>query len=275
MISVLLINLDRSVDRLNFQKQQIEKLKLLMKRFVAVRGDDIKNEVYENLANGWERKLFPNEVACFLSHKGAWQYVAESNKPWLIMEDDALLANSVPNILRAIINKNENNTDYVVLETRYRHKWLDKKSIDLVDGYQMRRLYQDRNGSAAYILFPSGARKLLLKAQRSKPALADAFLSCSYELNAWQVYPAAAIQLDQCNNYGLNFTNPFDSTITLNTSRPKLDNFKDYCRFKLRRVIAQLRMGIRQLSVYKHAERIKVPIRNDDFDVNLENYFQF
>jgi len=275
MISILLINLNKSKDRLLFQQNQFKKLNLLLHRLPAIQGNDLLPEEYENLANGWERKLFPNEVACFLSHKAAWEYVAESNKPWLIMEDDALLANSVPNILRAIINKNENNTDYVVLETRYRHKWLDKKSIDLVDGYQMRRLYQDRNGSAAYILFPSGARKLLLKAQRSKPALADAFLSCSYELNAWQVYPAAAIQLDQCNNYGLNFTNPFDSTITLNTSRPKLDNFKDYCRFKLRRVIAQLRMGIRQLSVYKHAERIKVPIRNDDFDVNLENYFQF
>lgn len=268
MISSLLINLNKSTDRLSFQQQQLTKLNLPMQRLTAIQGDDILPDEYETLANGWQRKLYPAEVACFLSHQAAWQYVSDSKKPWLILEDDALLAQSVPAIL-CKLNDEADEFDYVNLETRYRSKWLDKKSIDLINGYQIRRLYQDRNGSAAYVLFPSGARKLLTKAQQSKPALADAFLSCSYELNAWQIYPAAAIQFDQCENYGLNCDNPFVSTITPNHLKPKANNSVDYWRFKFRRVTAQLRMGMRQLSVCKCAERVKVPIRKDEFDLKL------
>jgi glycosyl transferase, family 25 len=266
MISALVINLDHSPDRLAFQQQQLAKLNLPMQRLMAIRSTEIAYSDYETLANGWERKMSSAEVACFLSHKAAWQYVVDSNKPWLIMEDDALLSRSVPEILHELINQKD-KIDYVTLETRYRRKWLDKKSIHLVGEYQLRRLYQDRSGAAAYVLFPSGAKKLLNKAQRCAPALADAFLCCSYELNSWQVYPAAAIQLDQCSNYDLDFANPFISTITpLNYSRIEANNCVDYWRFKVRRVAAQLRMGLRQLSVCRCAERVMVPIQKNDYE---------
>jgi glycosyl transferase, family 25 len=266
MIPSLIINLAKSTDRMVFQCRQLANLNLPMERLLAVDSTDILVNNYENLANGWERKLSPAEVACFLSHKAAWQYVADSNKPWLIMEDDALLSRSVPEILHELINQKD-KIDYVTLETRYRRKWLDKKSIHLVGEYQLRRLYQDRSGAAAYVLFPSGAKKLLNKAQRCAPALADAFLCCSYELNSWQVYPAAAIQLDQCSNYDLDFANPFISTITpLNYSRIEANNCVDYWRFKVRRVAAQLRMGLRQLSVCRCAEQVMVPIQKNDYE---------
>lgn len=266
MISALVINLDHSPDRLAFQQQQLAKLNLPMQRLEAIRSTEIACNDYETLANSWERKMSSAEVACFLSHKAAWQCVADSNKPWLIMEDDALLSRSAPAILYELINQVD-KIDYVTLETRYRRKWLDKKSIHLVGEYRLRRLYQDRSGAAAYILFPSGAKKLLDKAQRCAPALADAFLCCSYELNSWQVYPAAAIQLDQCSNYDLDFANPFISTITpLSYSRLEANNCVDYWRFKVRRVAAQLRMGLRQLSVCRCAERVMVPIQKNDYE---------
>ncbi|MCO6506522.1 MAG: glycosyltransferase family 25 protein [Snodgrassella sp.] len=273
MISALVINLDHSSERLKFQRQQLAHLQIPMQRLTAVNSSDFLTDRYEQLANGWERKMSSAEVACFLSHKAAWQYVAASNKPWLIMEDDALLSRIVPAILHGIINQ-EDKIDYITLETRYRRKWLDKTSIDLVEGYRLRRLYQDRSGAAAYILFPSGAKKLLDKAQRCAPALADAFLCCSYELNSWQVYPAAAIQLDQCCNYDLDFVNPFVSTITpLNYSRPEANNCVDYWRFKLRRVAAQLRMGWRQLSVCRQAEYVMVPIQKNDYEYKSDSSY--
>lgn len=269
MISVLLINLEYSKDRLNLQKQQLARLNLPMHRLAAIQGSNISLNEYEKLANGWQRKLFPAEVACFLSHKAAWQFVYDSNKPWLILEDDALLAKSVPAILQAI-GDNNLKVDYINFETRNRYKWLSRKSIDLVNDYQMRKLFQDRNGSAAYLLFPSGAKKLLSRAHYSMPALADAFISSTYELNAWQVYPAAAIQLDQCTTYNLPLKNSFHSTISTNPIKPKSNNRMDYWTFKFRRVFAQLRMGIRQLSVFLHSIRIKVPIIKGEFDSDIE-----
>jgi glycosyl transferase, family 25 len=267
MISALLINLDKSKDRLNFQKQQLEQLQIPMRRLAAIQSIDFNAIEYENLANGWQRKLRTTEVACFLSHMKAWQYVLETRMPWLILEDDALLSQKIFDILNALPEKTT-EIDYINLETRYRRKWIGKEALELVDEYQLRRLYQDRNGSAAYVLFPSGAEKLLNRAKNSSPALADAFISQSYELHAWQIYPAAAIQLDQCENYGLDQDFPFVSTITpVNNPRPNANSCFDYCRFKFRRIAGQIRMGKRQLEVYKIAEYIHVPVHNSDYKI--------
>ncbi|NUE66037.1 glycosyltransferase family 25 protein [Snodgrassella sp. ESL0253] len=266
MISALVINLDHSSERLEFQRKQLAHLQIPMQRLAAINSSDILIERYEQLANGWERKMRPAEVACFLSHKAAWQYVLDTGKPWLILEDDALLSHKIADILEGLVSR-ISEVDYVNLETRHRRKWLSKKNDIFIAGYELRQLYQDRTGAAAYILFPSGAQKLLNRAEHSAPALADAFLCRSYELNAWQVYPAAAIQLDQCINYGLNPPVFFVSTITpQNNLKPRSNNFYSSVCFKYRRLAAQIRMGWRQLSVLGYAQRMMVPIIKSDFE---------
>lgn len=266
MISALVINLEHSAERLRFQRQQLTHLQIPMRRLDAVSTKDILSDQYEHQANGWERKLRLAELACFLSHKAAWQFVLETGQPWLILEDDALLSHKTAELLTTISSLTC-ELDYVNLETRHRRKWLDRKSLALIKGYELRRLYQDRTGAAAYVLFPSGARKLLNRAQFTAPALADAFLCRSYDLNGWQVYPAAAIQLDQCANYGLNPPVSFVSTITPeNNVKPQANHFYHYLCFKYRRLAAQLRMGCRQLSVSRCAQRLMVPIIQSDFE---------
>jgi len=266
MIAALLINLDKSKDRLDFQKAQLKKLQIPMYRMAAVQDNNFTDSEYESLANSWQRKLRHTELACFLSHKRAWQYVLETNKTWLILEDDALLSKQIPDILK-VLAQEYSEKDYINLETRYRRKWLGKNLFDLIPGYQLRRLYQDRNGSAAYILFPSGAKKLLDRAEKFGPALADAFLSQSYELDAWQIYPAAAIQMDQCENYNLDLMLPSTSTIaSINDTRPIANNLSQYWLFKMRRVLAQIRMGWRQISVFKKGKHSYVPILKSDFE---------
>ncbi|MCO6504940.1 MAG: glycosyltransferase family 25 protein [Snodgrassella sp.] len=269
MIAALVINLETSIDRLDFQQKQLARLHIPMQRLPAFQSAELSIAEYESQANGWERKLRVAELACFLSHKAAWKFVLDTDKPWLILEDDAFLAKNVNLILPELLDKQKNfDIDYVTLETRNRRKWIGKKSYHLVSDYQMRRLYQDRSGAAAYVLFPSGARKLLSKAQNSSPALADAFLCRSYELNAWQIYPAAAIQLDQCINYGVDQNHFFTSTISPSDSlKPSANGVCDYLGFKMRRIVAQCRMGWRQLSVYNLADRSMIPIIKSDFEV--------
>lgn len=263
-ISALVINLDQSPERLLFQQQQLARLGVTMQRLPAVQTTAITPQNYEQWSNGWQRKMRMAEVACFLSHKKAWQMVVQHDQPMLILEDDALLSKQVPAILNTLSLKN--HLDYVNLETRQRRKLLDNKEIVLIPHYGMRRLYQDRNGSAAYVLFPAGARKLLARASHKAPALADAFLSSAYELSAWQVIPAAAIQTDQCAAYQLNQINPFSSTITpSNQFKPPANSCLDYWRFKYRRLVAQGRMGWRQISVLGHAKRLDVPLQITDF----------
>lgn len=264
MISAVVINLDQSVSRWQFQQEQLARLGIVMRRWPAVKTTDFTEREYRQLSDGWERKLRPAEVACFLSHQMVWQYVAETNQPVLVLEDDALLSQRVPAILQALMGRAD--LDYVNLETRQRRKLLNKQGSMLCEDYALYRLYQDRNGSAAYVLFPSGARKLLARLSFEKPALADAFLSRAYDLNAWQVSPAAAIQTDQCGAYDLDRINPFPSTITPSDhARPAADNGLDYWRYKYRRLAAQLRMGWRQCSHLGCASRRQVPIHVPDF----------
>ncbi|WP_051940647.1 glycosyltransferase family 25 protein [Stenoxybacter acetivorans] len=266
MIPALLINLPQSTDRLAFQAAQLKQLGITWQRMNATTIADISTAEYERLAKGWERPLRSAEVACFLSHQRAWQTVLQENRPMLILEDDALLSAKTPLLLENL-SACLTDADYITLETRARKKLLDKHSTAVNPDFALRRLYQDRTGAAAYILFPQGAQKLLDKAAHENIALADAFICRAYELNAYQTVPAAAIQLDRCEYYRLNhIQNPFASTITpSNNQKPAAGDFAAAARFKYRRIAAQCRMGIRQLSVLGKAQREYVGINTADF----------
>ncbi len=264
-IPALVINLERSHQRWAFQQTQLQQLGIAARRLPAISTEDIGPEQYEQLANGWERKLRPAEVACFLSHRQAWQTVADSGHAMLILEDDALLSQHTPALLNSLAQLSQ-PVDYITLETRSRKKLLGRTPLPCAGDFGLRRLYQDRTGAAAYVLYPSGAAKLLAKAQQQAPALADAFICSSYMLNAWQVVPAAAVQLDQCAAYGLPFANPFVSTITpADQSKPAAASPAAARRFKRRRIAAQCRMGWRQLSLLGRAQRLHVGIETHDF----------
>ena len=77
---ILLINLDRSVDRLGLP-------------FVRQRGStpqDIDDRRYRELAWRRQRPMSRAEVACLLSHARAWRHVADSGRPALAVPDDCL-----------------------------------------------------------------------------------------------------------------------------------------------------------------------------------------
>lgn len=266
-IPALVINLKRSADRLAFQQAQLADLGIVMERLDATSMEQLESDRYEALANGWERKLRPAEVACFLSHQSAWKHVAKSGHAHLILEDDALLSQHLPGLLTALAS-NPVQAELITLETRSRKKLLGQGEHRVSAGFSLRKLYQDRTGAAAYILFPAGAAKLLQKSRSTAPGLADAFISSCYALNAWQVVTAAAIQLDQCEAYGLAFDNPFASTITpVGSQRPNVDGMLSKLKFKVRRWRSQWSMGLRQLSVLGKARREFVTIKTDDFSL--------
>src|SRR5690606_24072262 len=129
--------------------------------------------------------------------------------------------------------------DHVTLEVRGRRKLLGRVERPLADGLRLVRLWQDRTGAAAYVLWPSGAAKLLARAE-DRAALADAMICRAYDLSSWQVEPAGAIQLDRCARYGVPVPIGTRSTID-GDGRPA-----GMPAQRLRRIASQLRMGWRQ-----------------------------
>ena len=177
-MNIFVINLSGAIKRRQFQKQQLLELGLEYKILEAASIDDISNEIYKKHYYDWQRPLRNTEVACYFSHKSAWNKIIKNDQPALILEDDALLSKCVPELLKSLTNKK--NVDLISLEVAGRKKWISKFGQDIACNSKLFRLYQDRNGAAGYILWPSGAKKLLQYEMENGIALADAQIaSCN------------------------------------------------------------------------------------------------
>lgn len=260
-----LISLDSAVERRNFQRNQLERLGLNFQIHPACTPRQL--DLYSNIDwHAWERPLMPTEQACFVSHYQIWQQVSKQSQPSLVLEDDVLLSIRTPDFLRNCTTLK--GVDHLTLETRLRKKFLGQ-SLEH-GGFSISRLYQDRTGAAAYVLWPQGAMKMLQRVDREGAALADAFISHSYEMSSYQAEPALAIQSDITSYYRL--TNPLDTHSYIQedaqTFKRQLENLAHLQPFvfKWRRIKSQLKMGVRNLFLLLRAQRRHVPPDPQGFD---------
>ena len=261
-MNIFVINLSGDVERRQFQKQQLSELGLDYKILNAITIDDINKETYKKHYFDWQRPLRNTEVACYFSHRSAWQKIINKNMPALILEDDALLSKCVPELLKSFTNKK--NVDFICLEVAGRKKFISKIGENIVCNSKLYRLYQDRNGAAGYILWPSGAKKLLQYELENGIALADAQIASCNTLLGYQIEPAALIQLCQCNNYDI--PNIFTNTIQASTvSHP--NNPKVHVIFWIKRIVAQIKLGIHIgiLLLFKKAKRRHIKLNKESF----------
>lgn len=246
-MDALIINLKRSEERMAFQASQLEQQGISFQRVEAIDANALDEATYQANAFHWERPLRQTEVACCLSHAKAWKVVLTSNKPHLILEDDALLSFKTAAILQAL----ESHKDYdcVNLETRKRRKFVSKKKSPLLEHFKLSKLIQDKCGAAAYVLWPSGAQLLLDWLEKKGAGLADAIISLGPRLRHGQMEPAAAIQLDCCDYYGI--VCPLETSTQIDhKEKPKATN---PLPFRRRRILAQLKRAKRQVCALSYA----------------------
>ena len=268
-MKILIINLPASIERLHFQQKQFSKLGLVFEILPAVSIINISEQQYQQQAFGWQRPLRKVELACFLSHKTAWEKVVELNQPCLILEDDAVLAKNSREVLENIEQQQLPDVDLINLEVRSRKKIISKQpKVSLLNGqFKLFELYQDRTGAAGYILYPSGAKKLINRLKHTAPAIADGFICASYELSGLQIEPALIIQQDQLDQYQITSTLDFDSTIGRSEHhKPVYRNLYEKIAFKQRRLVGQLAMPIRYIQVMPKATKRFIALNKTDFD---------
>ncbi|CAC9639683.1 Beta-1,4-galactosyltransferase [uncultured Gammaproteobacteria bacterium] len=259
-MNILIISLSSAIERRNFQQMQMEKLKLDFEFLDATSINDIDAITYKKHAKDWQRPLKNTEVACYYSHHHAWEKIIQNNKPALILEDDALLSNCVPSLLKNLLNKK--NIDLINFENRGRKKFVAKKSESIGCNSKLIRLYQDRTGAAGYILYPNGAKKLIQCEQQKGIALADAHITACHSVKAYQVEPTPIIQLDYREHYNL------ENTIYKNASESILgteDKSQGSWIFRIKRIVFQLKLGLRQVVLITKSERRYIEIRKQDF----------
>jgi len=260
-VQIFVINLPGAIKRRKLQNDQLTKLGLEYKILDATSIDDINEATYKKHYFDWQRPLRKTEVACYYSHRSAWSRVIKSRKPALILEDDAILSMALPKLLK---NLNEiRNMDLINLENRSRKKFVSREYIDIGCNSRLLRLYQDRTGAAGYILWPSGANKLIQFEKNKGIALADAHITSCHSLKAFQVEPSPVIQLDQCRDYGVtnSYTN-FSSKSTVSSNH----NYKSGLYFISKRLLYQLKLAFWQLFIFTKSKRRYISIRISDFN---------
>ncbi|MBF7687778.1 glycosyltransferase family 25 protein [Acinetobacter rathckeae] len=264
---ILLINLEPCTERLEQQQQQFQNIGLTFSRLPAVSVNDFSIDSYEQLAFQGQRPMKQSELACFLSHKKAWQHVVDLNEPCLILEDDVVLVSELKQILQDV--EGLTAVDVLSLEVHGRKKIIAKeKSFTVAQDYALFRMYQDRSGAAAYVLFPSGAKKLLTCLENSHPRLADEFISSCYALNSYQIEPAAAIQSDKAAMYDVGVSITHESVIAMIKNHhvnPNSQRWTAKVKHKKNRIVQQALLGVRHVSVLLKSVRRDIKVEPSKF----------
>jgi len=260
-MKIYLINVDSARERLAFQTEQFKKIDLIFERLPAITTNNITDEIYREHYYDWQRPLRKSEVACYFSHRLAWEKVLANGQPALILEDDALLCSHTKEILDSL--QNNKSAELVTLEIRGRKKYVAKKSQSINKKNDLVRLYQDKTGAAAYIVWPSAAKKLLSHENKKGIALADAHIFSCRSVKSYQIEPAAAIQLDHCTFYGISVNDIDHLTQSSVSSTKKISREKI---FLLKRALSQLKLGFINLQLFFKSSKRYILIDRDHFD---------
>jgi len=159
MIDTYVINLD--VDTEKWHAIQ-KKFSWKLTRISAIDGDKTEN-----------RPFFASRLiyGCLMSHRKAWEIIAKSNNPALVLEDDCQPLNQFENRLKTLLKTIPNDYDVAIMgyvaSDVSRDYMMTAFSAPFYKKRCMKRVNEDWFvpgifiGAHCYIITPEGARKLL------------------------------------------------------------------------------------------------------------------
>jgi len=160
-IQVLVISLERSLERRERVEEQLAKTKLQWTFMNAVDGyalpqmpSSYQKKKVKRL-QGYE--LTPGEVGCYLSHIEAWKACVSNQKITLVFEDDFVLSPQFEIVLNDLLSIS-GEWDLVRLSGIY---GTNDSVLVKRDSYSLVRNLGEPCGTACYVLNPKGAQILL------------------------------------------------------------------------------------------------------------------
>ena len=198
----LVINLDRSPDRLAHMQAEFGRIGLPFRRVPAVDALERPELAREAppVNPGW--KLTPRltalELGCALSHRACWEIVAAGHEPYgAVFEDDIVLGDAAGALLTDA-DWIPADADLVKLETFMEKVLIGRHRHAAGHGYSTARLRSPHTGCGGYIVSRAAARRLLdVAAKIDMPVdhmLFDLFFPTARDLLAYQLVPALCIQ---------------------------------------------------------------------------------
>lgn len=247
---ILLINLDRSPERLKRMDEVLTGSGLTFERVPAVDGK-LLSEAEKTRWLGGDGSFYPlgpGEIGCFLSHRACWEIAAAGpDSHAVVLEDDVHIGSDA----QAIIGDAgwiPADADIVKLETTLRPIYVDKTPAARVGGRTVNRLRGEHTGAAAYIVSRAGAAKLVALSETFCDPL-DQFLFNPRlppftALTTYQLVPALCVQ-DFLHNGSLRAG--LDSTLHDERRRNRPTGLAKLAR-EVARPLRQLGNGLRGLA---------------------------
>ncbi|WP_220227373.1 glycosyltransferase family 25 protein [Flavimaribacter sediminis] len=197
---ILIINLDRSPDRLDWIDKAFRNQDLTYERVSAIDAKAFsKEEVAEfhrTCSSGFKQP--PEEIACNLSHKKCWQMIADGDDDFVcVFEDDIHLSKDASRFLSSS-EWIPADAELIKLETfNTKVEYLPKETRAALDR-QLGVVRSFHPGSAGYIISKDGARKLLRMADKLYAQVSFVMFgpkpSRAESLKTYQLMPALCIQ---------------------------------------------------------------------------------
>jgi glycosyl transferase, family 25 len=152
-LPVYFINLDSRADRRAFMDRQFDRLGIAATRIPALTPDDVTAEqraLSLDPDNPWAISM--NALACALSHRHAWQLIAEADQEAaLVLEDDVTLHPSLASYLHPDV-LDRAGTRLLHLETFRRRVRTGSRALGEIAGDAVRHLLTTHPGAAAYVV---------------------------------------------------------------------------------------------------------------------------
>lgn len=160
-IQILVISLERSLDRRAKVAQEMAKISFPWSFLNAIDGSKLKSHPQEykplKVRCLLGHELTSNEIGCYLSHKEAWKCCVERNLPTLIFEDDFVLSPNFEGLLNELL-LNQQQWNFVRLQGLYDVPF---RIVKVISGMNLAKNIGDAVGATAYLLKPEIARKLI------------------------------------------------------------------------------------------------------------------
>jgi glycosyl transferase family 25 len=170
MLPVQVINLVRRPERLRRIGAALDAAGIRWEPIDAIDAQSVSHkDLSTEFGSGWRRRAFPatlGDMACSLTHQLVWKKIADSGQAAIVLEDDAVLADSFGEFLSPDIVAAMREAALGVLKLEY---WPgEQKSrrfpvgvpLRMLHGPSQRRLYRMRSsflGSCAYLMRPESA----------------------------------------------------------------------------------------------------------------------
>lgn len=167
----LVINLDRSPDRLAHMTAEFARIGIAFERVVAIDG---RQHPYLGLqpqhALHAVQRLSGSEIACLHSHRACWAIIAQDDAPYGAVFEDDMVFSAKAGALLADANWVPADTDIVKLETFFHTTVIQRERFCVGHGFSMFRLRKNHIGAGGYLLSKQAARDLLLATEQARNA---------------------------------------------------------------------------------------------------------